>query len=234
MSCAVLVVSFFLPKYLRWGWTFPSFALQWALVCRVNVPWLRLQFFSGLPPSRWKLVQMAGRVGRRQGERAIFITVVPKNQRYRGACFKMFATIKLLNVINWPTIFWVFFTCFLTVSAEEKEEFKCVRNLFSSDACINKGIYETFCIENPYGQYTFVCSRRASQIKFENGDRILYSNNLVYFQLHTREQRFWNAARAAGAAVDAQLRARNVGMWERARRKQPCVHLVWTKTVMQL
>ena len=42
--------------------------------------------------SRWKLVQMAGRVGRRQGEKALFITVVPQKQRYRGACFGMFST----------------------------------------------------------------------------------------------------------------------------------------------
>ena len=37
-------------------------------------------------------MQMAGRVGRRQGEKALFITVVPQKQRYRGDCFGMFAT----------------------------------------------------------------------------------------------------------------------------------------------
>ena len=41
-------------------------------------------FILGMPKSRWKLVQISGRLGRKLGEKAIFITVVPEKQVVRG------------------------------------------------------------------------------------------------------------------------------------------------------
>ena len=37
-----------------------------------------------MPKTRWKLVQVSGRLGRKLGERAIFITVIPEKQSVRG------------------------------------------------------------------------------------------------------------------------------------------------------
>ena len=39
---------------------------------------------SGVPKSRWKMVQVIGRMGRRRGDKAVFITVIPGKQRARG------------------------------------------------------------------------------------------------------------------------------------------------------
>ena len=78
-------------------------------------------------------------------------------------CETSFIVPQLVKAIN------IQYTCFLTVSAQEKEEFKCVRNLYSSTSCINKGIYETFCIRNPYGWYiVFYSPLQHTSIKWES------------------------------------------------------------------
>ena len=43
-----------------------------------------------------------------------------------------------------------------SVSPQEREEFNCVKTLFSSQKCINHGIYETFTISRPFGAQFFI------------------------------------------------------------------------------
>jgi len=87
-----------------------------------NVTQLCIGVSLGLPKTRWKLVQVSGRVGRQVGDKGIFITVAPAKQGFR-------------------------------VSPQEREEFNCVKTLFSSQKCINQGIYETFTISRPFVTY---------------------------------------------------------------------------------
>jgi len=88
----------------------------------VNVPQLCIGVSLGLPQSRWKLVQISGRVGRRSHEQGLFITIIPEKQSFR-------------------------------VSAQGREEFQSVKKMFSSGACINRGLFDSFQIKNPQVTY---------------------------------------------------------------------------------
>ena len=61
------------------------FALGYLLVSLVIKDPFELLLFAGVPKTRWKQIQISGRLARRPEDNAVFITVAPKRHAVRGA-----------------------------------------------------------------------------------------------------------------------------------------------------
>ena len=85
-------------------------------------------------------MQTAGRLGRKPSENAVFITCVEKKNALRGISLSHL----LIFTIN---------DNFLPAKRAEREETNLVKTIFNSGGCVRKGLFESFSVKNPAGNF---------------------------------------------------------------------------------
>ena len=91
-----------------------------------------------MPTTRWKWVQLTGRLARRSEEQGILSML---SRRSRGLEVCSFTGNMILDKLMLDT-----------VSAREREEYNAVKTALSSGSCFNKGVYDSLQIIDAHGK----------------------------------------------------------------------------------
>ena len=119
-----VVASSFVPMSAPWVSTCQGSSLEsaWVRVIWWNTSLLN-QRISGIQKTRWKAIQVQGRLARQMGERGVFITLVPEKQPFRGLRNSTTHHVSPAQLIEAS---WIFRLCFWEGRIHDRQEALCV------------------------------------------------------------------------------------------------------------